>query len=450
MEHKRNNNDDKSIYDLLKTHTSIGALVNTLSDSYIRLTKESNSGRWCVTSTSRNVHWTALKESCVGMVIVLREVSDVVVESESSTNTDGHIEMDVVSFMSARPIQLRKDDSKIMREFAKHTVKVMEDGSVLGLYHYGGEWRVRTLKSYDATDMTWNGDITFGDVVKSIEERYSTFVLNDLDKSHCYSIGIKHTQLHPFLEGRDQWDNDIVRAWFIESVDMKKIKMGTTIKYATCYHDESMGLPEMSTTNMSLTTLIKKQDAALSDYIATGRIFFGVTISRDGGVKYKMRSSLYRAIEYYFYDTGDMNKLISDHGFNRQKYIVLNTFMYPNSTEHTNFLQLFPQYVADFDRFNVTLVSINATLCGMVAAGTTTYGGNVAGEYNTKFAAAVNVMYAALVRNSKGIPTVNTQHIVDTCSRRNFNTRTLYDIMYADAAPPSPAAESAPEPTEEQ
>ena len=444
-ERKSNTDETKSIYDLLN-NTTISDLVDRLARANIRLTKESDTGRRCITAAPRHLYWTPLKESCVGMVVVFRETT---LDMPRKVNDDGpttqtNVLMDVVSIMPVRPIKLKNDDSQIMREYKTYTVKEIEDGSVLGLYYYCGQWCVRTLQSHDSTDMTWNGDITFGAVIKNIEERYPSFTMDELDKSHCYTIGIKHTQLHPFLEGRPKWDNDIVRAWFIESVDLEKIKMGATIKYSTCYHDESMGLPEMKTLKMSLKELVKKQEGALANYLKTGRVFFGATISREGGTKYKMCSTLYRAIEYSFYDTQDMNKLISDHEFNRQNYIVLNTFMYPNESEHVNFLRLFPQYTDDFNRFAAILKRLNAALFEMIKAGETIYGGNSETTDNKLFAGAVNTLYKNMVRISKGVP--KEVAIIEICTRRTFNSRILYNLMFEDAAPPAPASESIPEP----
>jgi hypothetical protein len=142
-----------------------------------------------------------------------------------------------------------------------------KDGTTITLYWYNGKWTISTHKGYEVNSYKWGAEgKTYKDVIDEVLKKYD-FKYDKLDKNKSYSIGFKHSDFHPFNEGNE---SKMSKAWFIQSVDLKKFNNGQDdyINYK-----ENIGIPIQETIKFSsLKELFKNADDAYSKFKETGEI----------------------------------------------------------------------------------------------------------------------------------------------------------------------------------
>lgn len=332
-------------------HNSLPYITEKLTEANVDLITEQKGGRYMFACRSRNIRMSQLGQSCVGSIVTI----------------DGK-SLNLISHMPPSPIKLVESDlPRIFRTFKDYECVPIKDGTNIGLYWYNNQWIIRTLNGYDVGNFTWNGVPTYSDILNDVIQAYPDFELDKLNKTKCYTIGIKHTKFHPFLEGKDC---EIVRAWFVQSIDVAKVNAQNGSFTDATSSTEDIGLPLQQTiTGMSIRDIMIKAKIAYEKYVSSGEIFYGV-ILRSSSESIMIQSSLHEHIASVFY-INSMNKKIKTGEYDRQKYLVLYNFLYADSANYERFRRLFPQYDSQLDRFKEIITEIVDAMVTLIENGKT-------------------------------------------------------------------------------
>jgi hypothetical protein len=111
------------------------------------------------------------------------------------------------------------------------------DGTILNLYYYNNEWKISTNKAYDANNLNFVNNKTYKNILDELLDLYPNFSYNNLDINKCYTICIKYTSYHPFIENIHFNNNKIT---FLQSVDMKVFNEKGKLNIN---EEEDIGLP---------------------------------------------------------------------------------------------------------------------------------------------------------------------------------------------------------------
>ncbi len=75
------------------------------------------------------------------------------------------------------------------------------DATIITLYYYNGEWKISSTKGYDIGNMHMVDGMTYMDVLKHLmNTRYKMFNLDNLQKTHSYTIAMRYSKYHIFNE----------------------------------------------------------------------------------------------------------------------------------------------------------------------------------------------------------------------------------------------------------
>jgi hypothetical protein len=242
------------------------------------------------------------------------------------------------------------------------------DGTTVTLYYFGSKWVISTHRGFEVNSYNWIAQKTYQDVVREVLEEYPDFSYDKLDTCKCYTFGFNHSDFHPFRENNENLELEnlkiseskfkeefkennpaeptkntkpSVRAWFIQSVDLVKFN-ASDISYVS--YDEKIGLPVQECVKFSnIKHLFQSANNAYTEYTKNGSVNYGYLI-RIGLKQFLVESTLLKHIRHIFYSNKFNN--INDT-FDKRKYIIVNTFL--DSSKHTVFRKLFPQYKSQFD-----------------------------------------------------------------------------------------------------
>ena len=275
----------------------------------------------------------------------------------------------------------------------------VQDGTVISMYWWISEWKMSTAKAYDATNLTWNSNITYKEIFELILNDIFNLTPNDfysaLDKKKCYSWGFNHSKYHPFWKGKIEPNSNNI--WFIQSVDVHKINNRNSKNNRVNFTDRKEKLDNFSSSftesltdeqlisfnspiecihsqeqvidnksNININDLKLKCDNALNRYENTyirifeksvspsePEIFFGYILrSKNPNIDKKnsniiIESSLLKKIRKLYYNK-HFKEISECNGYNRENYIILYNFI--NSSSHDIFQLLFPQYKKEFNK----------------------------------------------------------------------------------------------------
>jgi hypothetical protein len=223
------------------------------------------------------------------------------------------------------------------------------DGTTVTIYYFNCRWVISTHRGFEVNSYIWVSNKTYQDVINSVLNNYPEFNYDKLDKSKSYTFGFNQVDFHPFREGFDykeqkkNIDEKIKpssRAWFIQSVDLKKFNE-SDLSYVS--YTEDIGLPIQKNINIkSLKTMFINSNNAYNDYIRYGTINYGYII-KIGLRQYLIESTLLKNIRHIFYSKkfNSLNKKID-----KRKYITVNSFL--DSSKYSIFIKLFPLYNTEF------------------------------------------------------------------------------------------------------
>lgn len=223
----------------------------------------------------------------------------------------------------------------------------VEDGTVFSLYWWepSNKWVISTTRSYEINDKKW-GSLTYTEIIKYILEKLGhddKKFYNSLDKSHSYTFGFKHPNMHPFHEGKEP----IYKLWFIQSSNLETYKVNykfpnefginCQVKYETKVED--------------ISELFSQLHSSLDTYIEEGEVNYGFMLrSRniDEPNEYSnimLESSLLQRIRLLYYHS-NFNFAAQEMQYDRESYIIV--YSYLDINRHLLFRKLFPQYNSKF------------------------------------------------------------------------------------------------------
>ena len=350
----------KGFMDTIPVQHSIQYLFDTLGKQGVKVVYEKSENSTEEKPAYERIMFGTFKRSCAfdfpGIIV------------------DCNQEYKAISVPPAPPITKYKKD--ILQHHLKNAnIIKAHDGTTVTLYYHNDKWVISTHRGYEVNTFIWFGTKTYEDVLRDVLENYPDFNYDALDKTKCYSIGFKHSEYHPFREGRPVMPASVVpvatttpttidasetkaetkedvpavadtavaapakpttSAWFIRSVDLDKFN--TNGRDYISYND-NIGLPiqeRMRFNNMN--DMLALANNAYTNYKTRGMINYGYLICFDDR-NYLIESSLLRNIRQIFY-TNRFSKL--DDEFDKKTYIVVNAFL--DAEKHDVFKTLFPQY----------------------------------------------------------------------------------------------------------
>lgn len=289
--------------------------------------------------------------------------------------TDEHIE--IVSTMQPVTMVTNRILPSVAKQWSQFDLICAEDGATIGLYWFNGAWVIRTINSFDASNLIWNDRATFGQMVNDVMLKYPQFKYDALDKTKSYTLSIKHPAIHAYHE---MLDYPVLRAWFIQCTDIAKINRQCGVFNGTISFDESIGLelqlPATAKTLSSMSDISLSRDPkynnhltderhmgmSLADVLDTTRgalgsvmanssnsaaRYFGI-ILRNKKMTYFIPSDLYEYIASTCY-TREISEMLSDEKFNRYKFIILFNALCPEN-DRDIFMRIYPAWAPAIGR----------------------------------------------------------------------------------------------------
>lgn len=96
-------------------------------------------------------------------------------------------------------IHINKDSSQVEQieslksRYSRFRMEYCEDGTVIRLYHYNGQWYTATTRCIDARKSYWSSDKTFDDMFWEIFNA-SSYDISNLDTNYTYSFILIHKE----------------------------------------------------------------------------------------------------------------------------------------------------------------------------------------------------------------------------------------------------------------
>lgn len=116
---------------------------------------------------------------------------------------------DIVS-MPPAAFNPRVNKKEVIAGLASYKIYRILDGTTVTLYHYNDEWVMSSTNGYAVESFKWMGSTTY---MEAFMETLPKFDFDQLDKTHCYSIGFRNKRFHPFAA-------DLPTAWLIRNYDL--------------------------------------------------------------------------------------------------------------------------------------------------------------------------------------------------------------------------------------
>lgn len=254
---------------------------------------------------------------------------------------------DVWKVVSVPPPVLARNASIGRIRIEDYDIVEIQDGTVVTMYYYDGEWRYSSSNGYDVTNYRWMGELTFGEAIKE-----SLLGCNDdissLDIDSSYSFGFSHPSFHFF-------NQDKPTAWFIQKTNL------STLKIVTTEDGNDMNLPMPK--KIPLTQGFKNA-GNLIDYMkkndSLGYILRNAT--REGPfMNILLESSklkFARATVYKLKTAKSLNTNINIDHTNRLQYSLLRLFLRDGSLgDKSIYARYFPQHKKIFNEYGEIFVA---------------------------------------------------------------------------------------------
>lgn len=253
-----------------------------------------------------------------------------------------------------------------------YTLHKVYDGTIINLYFYKDQWRISTNKAYDATNLIFTDNKTYGDIFDELTQYYKEFSYDNLVQTKCYTICFKYSNYHLFIENKSSINNKLI---LIQSIDMYVYnKEGIlNIKY-----NDNIGLPIsglINTEKDSINDIISdlnteitrfKQQGHNENYVPN----YGIILRSNNFSKTKnysnifIESNLMAKIRNFiynhnfikkldFYDKLNTNSVVNKNYYNIINIINLKTFL--KGSEINLYIALFPQYKELLNMYNEVL-----------------------------------------------------------------------------------------------
>ena len=258
-------------------------------------------------------------------------------------------------------------DTKVINNIIRnkmYNIYYLEDGTPINLYFYKpkNNWVIATSKGIDVGNNIFNTlkyQQMLDESLEKIGQNPQDFY-KSLSKDHCYSLGFKHPDLHPFREARG---SDIYKVWFIQSV-----KIDAIIEKCQVNKESTLTIPNHTMVPFdvpSINTLFSRLKSSYDDFIdnnETKTIYGFMLVAKDGvlasSADYStviLESRLMSFIRKLWYDAS-YAKVSRNQAYNRMKTVLLVSYLDDNRSEY--FRTLFPQFVDELELLNEGEVKI--------------------------------------------------------------------------------------------
>jgi hypothetical protein len=222
------------------------------------------------------------------------------------------------------------------------------DGTVVGLYYYNNRWVLSTSKGYDMNEVKWEGK-TYQSLFEECLQKYGMTwddFTGQLNTSNCYSFGFSNPHMHKF--------STELQIWFISSVCLNQ-KSNVYLWTSLTSPIQSIPPQEKVESVENLEYLYRTVKKALSSYIkdrnnaCLGFILRSVNYNETGDHSdLIIESSLMQYVRKIWYDQA-LVTTCKNYEYDRNLYASLNAYL--TESLYQNFIQVFPQYMALFERF---------------------------------------------------------------------------------------------------
>lgn len=170
-----------------------------------------------------------------------QECNGLIFEYDNILNTYNFLVIPTELFNSQR---LNKSEISNLYNQDLFNIYPVYDGTIINLYYYNGEWKISTNKAYDANNLIFTNNKTFKNILDEILNSYPNFSYDNLNKNKCYTLCMKYTGFHPFIENLHYNNNKLI---IIQSVDMYEFNHNNKL---IINENERIGLTECSKYNM--------------------------------------------------------------------------------------------------------------------------------------------------------------------------------------------------------
>lgn len=239
----------------------------------------------------------------------------------------------------------------------------VHDGTIINLYYYKDSWRISTNKAYDANNLEFINNKTYLDVFNELLNIYPNFNISKLDVNKCYTLCMKYSPYHPFIENHYENPNKVI---FIQSVDMYEFNTNKKLKIN---ENEDLGFPVTEKYNINDYSNLQNVYLILNNEINRFKkenknenykpIFGFILRSSDfnrtknysnilleSNLLSKIRNLLYnhnftKKLHFYNILENQNNVVINKNYYNMQSLICLRIFLLKKDLNL--FVNLFPQ-----------------------------------------------------------------------------------------------------------
>jgi hypothetical protein len=415
--HGYSNKQDIGVYSLwylfddAPKHNRLAFIRSILRYNGVDLVPDKYSKRYTVTRNSHN-DMRNPQQLSIGSIVTIDDNS-----------------LNLISYMPPSSTNLHANDfTRVMNTFSEYTVTEINDGTTIGIYWYNNAWVIRTLNGFDVGEYQWNCVGTYSSILAEVMNEYKDFSFERLEKNKCYTIGIKHSSLHPFKEGRL---DHIKRAWFIQSVDVQKVTNQRGSFDNAISKTDDIGIPiQTSISTISMVDIMTKKSNAYRNFNETGEVFYGVILaSRYESIM--IQSDLFDHIKNIFY-ISNFNKCINSGGYHRQNYLILNTCFNANNVNRDKFRCLFPQFDNIVLRFEKIMVELVEAMINRLEGKCIKHDAYKSQPLKIIFNNTVEFLLRHLCKRVCGTPKldINITKTLMNFVRSSSHVDTMYDLMY--------------------
>jgi hypothetical protein len=206
-----------------------------------------------------------------------------------------------------------------------------------------GRWVISTNKSFDITHKKW-GPLTYNEIMIDILKDNHDIFYNLLDKTKCYTFGIKHSSIHPFNDGLN-------KIWFVCSTNINSGNVDHTFENNINIKPQRKLKKSIKLVN-ELFPLLKH---AYDNYLNNEQVSYGfLLVSKNTDITNEysnilLESTLLQKIRTVFYHNKFKN-LIKVNNYDRIDYIIIYNYLDYNN--YNSFIRLFPQFITHFIQLN--------------------------------------------------------------------------------------------------
>lgn len=220
-----------------------------------------------------------------------------------------------------------KHHKSILKHLSQYSVYYAIDGTVVTAYYYGDKWRLASATGYDVENYTRLTKVTYGDALNAAFNKYG-LSFDVLDKNVSYTFGFKHPEFHPLV------DNHSPTLWLIAAMNL------------TSYDEVITNLrdiPNQPVVKLPTAKYINEKNiSAQYNYLTKKNVHYGFILKNDSG-NYLLESSLMKNIRTLIYHQPMRFTKLP----NKQLYLAMRAYLKPSN--HKLFIDLFPQYTAEYD-----------------------------------------------------------------------------------------------------